>query len=651
MATAAPNGTDMLAIQQKYAEEAAKRLRADGLAQFVELKDSESDRFRQLGKDPWVDHDALNSREPAVKDGGKYKFVVLGAGFGGLLFAARLIQSGAASGPEDIRIVDAAGGFGGTWYWNRYPGLHCDVESYTYLPLLEETGYMPKSKYASGPEILEYANLVADHWNLRDKTLFRTTVTNTTWDDAGNLWTTKATEDRGPGQAAVNLQFQSQYVLIASGILTNPQIPKIPGLDTFSGSITHAARWDYSLTGGSPTDMDMPGLAGKRVGLLGTGATAIQAVPKLAKSAKELYVFQRTPSAIHWRGQRATDPEEWKAKMGTRKGWQHERRLNFNSYVENAPKPDQENLVGDAWTSMPAYSAVIGGPTGGIVEPAMDKITEHVGKMHMLDISRAEGSRAKVDEVVKDKEVAEKLKAWYPVWCKRPTFSDEYLETFNLPNVHLVDTDGKGISSATQTGLVVDGKEYPLDVLILATGYRTPAIGNGSPAVRTGIEVFGRGGKSLDEKWQGHGAATLHGMCTNGYPNLFFAGTAQGGAATNFAFVLDVHAVQVAHIIAEAEKRQGAADGGSGTVIEVTTTAEEAWSMECMRRAAWFSSIAGCTPGYITSEGQAMKQDDPVAMQRLGRAVPWCDGMTSFVNVLEAWREKGGLEGLKVGTA
>ena len=646
MATTAPNVPDIQAILQRYTDEATKRLRPDGLAQFVQLKDAESDRFKALGRDPWADHDALNSKEPAVKDGGKYKFVILGAGFGGLLFAARLIQAGVADGPDDIRIVDEAGGFGGTWYWNRYPGLHCDVESYTYMPLLEETGYMPKAKYASGPEILEYANRVADHWNLRDKALFRSKVTSTEWDESSKLWTTKATEDRGPNQAAQNLQFHSQYVLIASGILTRPQIPKIPGLASFSGLMTHAARWDYSVTGGSPIDLDLARLADKRVGLLGTGATAVQAVPKLAKSAKELYVFQRTPSAIHWRGQRSTDPDEWKGKVGANKGWQFERMLNFNSYCENGAKLDQENLVGDAWTSMPGYSAVIGGPSWGIVEPTMDKIGEHVGKLHMLDIPRSEAARAKVDEIVKDKETAEKLKAWYPVWCKRPTFSDEYLPAFNLPNVHLVDTDGKGISSATEAGLVVDGKEYPLDILILCTGYRTPAIGNGSPAAKTGIAVLGREGRSLDDKWQGHGAATLHGMCSNGYPNLFFANTAQAGAATNFVFVLDVQARHVAHVIAEAE---GRTEAGARPLVEVTSAAEEGWSGECMRRAAWFGGVAGCTPGYITSEGETMRGTDPQEMMKTSRSVPWCEGMSSYVKILEAWREKGGLEGLEVG--
>lgn len=644
MATATHNGQAMLTVQQKYAEEAAKRLRQEGIAQFIELKEAQSDRFRELAKDPWVDHDALNSQAPPVRNGGTYKFVILGAGYGGLLFAVRLIQAGVASGPNDIRFVDAAGGFGGTWYWNRYPGLHCDVESYTYMPLLEETGYMPTAKYVSGTELLEHAHRIADKWNLLDKALFRTDVRSAAWNDANNLWTINATEDRGPNEQAMKLQFHSQYLLIASGILTRPQIPKIPGLHTFAGPMVHAARWDYSVTGGSPADPNLTALAGKRVGIIGTGATTVQVLPQVAKSSKEVYVFQRTPSAIHWRGQRPTDHEEWKTKISAKKGWQMERMMNFNSYVENAAKAGEENLTGDAWTEMPGYSAVIGGPSWGLVEPTPEKIGEHVRKLHMLDMPRAEAARARVDQIVKNPETAAKLKAWYPVWCKRPTFSDDYLQAFNLPNVHLVDTGGKGLSAATAAGLVVDGKEYPLDVLILCTGFRTPAIGNGSPAARTAIDIFGRQGRSFDEEWQARGAATLHGIYTNGYPNLFLASTSQAGIATNFVLVLDVTSRHVAHIVAEAERR---AEPGTRPVLEPSVDAQEDWSMECMRRATWFAGVAGCTPGYITSEGQAMSNTDPTEVAKQSRGTPWCEGMTSYVQILEKWRADG-MEGIEI---
>ncbi|GAB1314752.1 Pyridine nucleotide-disulfide oxidoreductase-like protein [Madurella fahalii] len=643
--TPSPEELKFYAIQQKYTEEAAKRLRPDGLRQFVRLKEAGSERIRALAEDPWADHAALNAKEP-IKDGAKYKFLILGAGYCGLIYAVRLIEAGLVSGPDDLLLVDAAGGFGGTWWWNRYPGLHCDVESYVYMPLLEQTGYMPKSKYAPGSELLEHADRIAAKWGLQDKALFRTNAKSARWDDAARLWTVDVTEGRGPGEQSRELKLRARYVVLASGILTNPHVPKIPGLETLSGPVFHTARWNYSITGGKPDDPTLTGLQGKRVGIIGTGATAIQAVPHLAKWAKELYVFQRTPSAVSWRGQRPTDPEEWKTKIAYKEGWQRERQLNFDSYMTNSPKEGQENMVADGWTEMPGFSAVIGSPDRGPIEPNPEKIAAHVGKMYQLDMPTAEALRARTESIVKDPETAAKLKAWYPSWCKRPTFSDQYLQTFNLPNVHLVDTDGKGVDSATETGLVVAGKEYPIDILVLSTGYDTPSIGGGSPAVRTGIDIYGREGKSLDDKWQNHGAATLHGVCSNGFPNLFFSPLMQAGQAVNNVFTIDVGAEHVVDIIAKAEAKVGA---GADAIAEVTSEAEEAWTLEIMKRAAWFASVMGCTPGYVTSEGEFLKvTSDPAQMKKKSRAGTWSEGMESFLNILRAYRADGSLKGIEV---
>ena len=305
-----PETLAMQAVQEKYAQEVAKRLKPEGAAQYVPLKDSGSDRLEALNQDPWADHAALNAKEP-VANGATYKFVILGAGYGGLLAAVRLIEAGVASGPDDIRLIDTAGGFGGTWYWNRYPGLHCDTESYIYMPLLEETGYMPSSKYVPGPELLGHAERIAARWDLTDKALFRSKVEGVDWDDNTKLWNVDITEGRGPGEERRELKIRAQYFLAVGGILKHPQVPRIEGLESFSGDLFHTSRWDYKVTGGSPEDPTLTGLQGKRVGILGTGATAVQAVPQLAKWAKEVYVFQRTPSIISWRGQRETDPEEW----------------------------------------------------------------------------------------------------------------------------------------------------------------------------------------------------------------------------------------------------------------------------------------------------------------------------------------------------
>ncbi|KAL2162933.1 hypothetical protein VTH06DRAFT_6769 [Thermothelomyces fergusii] len=638
-----PEDVKLYELSQKYTAEATKRFRPEGLGQFIRLKEVGNERFRALAEDPWVDHAALNAKEP-IEDGARYKFIILGAGYGGLLYAVHLVEAGLVTGPHDLLMVDAAGGFGGTWWWNRYPGLHCDIESYTYMPLLEETGYVPKSKYAPGPELLEHADRIATQWGLNDKTLFRTSVKTIKWDDGARLWNLDVTEGRGPGQQSRELKLQARYVLLASGILTNPQVPKIPGLETFAGPVFHTARWNYEVTGGSPTDEALTKLGDKRVGIIGTGATAIQVVPKLAKYAKELYVFQRTPSAVWWRGQRPTDPVEWKTKIARKKGWQRERMLNLDSYLTDAVEEGQENMVADGWTEMPAYSALLGSPRHDMVEPTPEKIAEHIGRLYKLDLPHTEEARARTDSIVKDPETAAKLKAWYPTWCKRPTFSDEYLQAFNLPNVHLVDTDGKGVDAANPSGLVVAGKEYPLDILVLSTGYVTPSIGGGSPAARTGVDIYGRDGRSLDDKWQTHGAATLHGVCTNGFPNLFFTPLSQSSQAANNVFTLDVGTEHVVQIIKAAEERVG-----GDALVEVTSEAEEAWSLEVMKHAGWFASVTGCTPGYITSEGEALqKSEDPAVMAKKARQGNLSRGMASFVKLLQEYRADGSFKGFDI---
>ncbi|KAK3359506.1 pyridine nucleotide-disulfide oxidoreductase-like protein [Lasiosphaeria hispida] len=649
-ATAAPKAEDLklFELSQKYTEEAAKRFRAEGSAQFLELHSAETERLRSLAEDPWVDHAALNAKDSPVKDGGRYKFLVLGAGFGGMLLAVRLIEAGVASGPNDLRVIDKAGGFGGTWWSNRYPGLHCDVESYSYMPLLEETGYMPKSRYASGPELLEHAGRIATQWNLHDKGLFRAAVQSAHWDDATSLWNIEIVESRGPAEPSRALRVQAEYFLTASGVLVRPHAPNIPGLASFAGPMFHTARWDYSVTGGTPQEPRLTGLEGKRVGIMGTGATAIQATPQLAKWAKELYVFQRTPSAVHYRAQRETDPEEWKTKIAYKKGWQRERMANLNSYLTNAPIEGQENMVNDAWTEMPAFCALVGCPKWGPIEPTPEKIGEHIARLHRLDVPHSESGRARVDEIVKDPETAAKLKAWYPTWCKRPTFNDDYLPTFNLPNVHLVDTAGKGIDSATEQGLVVGDKEYPIDVLVLSTGYRGPVEGDGNPEAQLQVEIRGRGGRSLGEKWTTQGASTLHGVATSGFPNMFFLSPTQSCSSANYTQSLEVWISHIVHIIAEAEAK---ASESSHAVINVTSEGEEGWAGVIMQHAVFFASLAGCTPGYINGEGAFAKMpESQEEMMKKARSGIWSSGMGTYEKFLEDYRSEGSLKGFEITT-
>ncbi|KAM0541581.1 hypothetical protein ACHAPJ_013183 [Fusarium lateritium] len=632
------------ATQKKYAEEARKRLRPDGSAQFVQLTETDVERLNALVEDPWADHEALNAQDPPIKQHDVHKFFVLGAGFGGLQFAVRLIEKGIATA-DDIRLVDAAGGFGGTWYWNRFPGLHCDVESYIYLPLLQETGYIPTHKYAPGEEVRQHAERIASKWKLDDKTLFRSDVQSVEWDDRSQLWTIKLTQRRGPSDPSVDVEFRAEYVYLAAGVLTKPQIPDIPGLLSFSGSIFHTARWNYKVSGGSQANQVLTGLEGKKVGVVGTAATAIGAIPQVAKYAKELYVFQRTPAAVNPRGQHPTEVSHFKASVATEDGWQLKRQLNFGAFINNAAKPRTPNLVGDAWTTMPGYSAVVGSPNYGIVDPAPENLAQHTENFHKLDLPHMDEVRARVDSIVKDPDTAAKLKPWYPSWCKRPTFSDAYLQAFNQPNVYLVDTDGQGPSKATEKGLAVSDKEYPLDIIIFGTGYKTPASGLGSPSVRTGVAIIGREGLILDDKWQSNGPATLHGYATNGFPNLFFSSSNQATITGNNIFMLGLIAEHITYIIDQAKQR---VKYGQRSIIEVTRQAEEAHTAEIVKRTPYYSALAGCTPGYFNGHGEAARITDPKEKAKRARASAWGEGMQSFIDYIEGWRSEGSLRGLTI---
>ena len=283
----------------------------------------------------------------------------------------------------------------------------CDIESYIYMPLLEEMEYMPKHKYAYGSELREYADSVADKFNLRDKTLFRAEVNDLTWDDSEMEWIVTMTEKR-VNEEDSKLTVHARVVISTSGLLSSPHVPVSLGIEKFQSHSFHTSRWDYACTGGSPTDPSMTNLKDKRVGYIGTGATAIQAVPHLGKWAKELYVFQRTPSAVDKRGQHPTDTQWWDREIRGKKGWQRKRNENFTSFLNNFTPPPPINMVADAWTEIPSFSALIGGPA----KVTMESIPAHVGALHALDFPRQQGIRDRVDEIVKDKSTAEKLKAW-----------------------------------------------------------------------------------------------------------------------------------------------------------------------------------------------------------------------------------------------
>lgn len=396
-------------IHAKYAQERAKRVRPDGTAQYLDLSTA-SPISKAFTADSWISYPSLSRTRPTLLPSQATQFLILGAGYGGLLFAVRLLQAGFPA--SSIRIVDAAGGFGGTWYWNRYPGLTCDVESYIYMPLLEEMGYIPKQRYASGEELRGYAELIAEKYDLCDKASFATEVRGMSWDDDDKRWRVQLRRRWSAEEGYTeDLCVTAQFVISTSGLLHFPQLPQLEGLGDFGGRSFHTSRWDYAYTGGSPEVPDLTKLKDKRVGIIGTGATAIQVVPELAKWSKHLTVFQRTPSAVDRRDNRPTDPETWTKDVATGKGWQRKRNDNFNANVTGLYDRPEVNIVDDAWSNMLSYSASVGGPAKGIV--TIEKVPGHIQALHAADLARSERVRARVDEMVRDKDVAKSLKAWY----------------------------------------------------------------------------------------------------------------------------------------------------------------------------------------------------------------------------------------------
>ena len=577
-------------VRERYRIERAKRIRPEGIAQFKELTGD----LAEFDRDPFADPDV--TRAPVDEE---HEVLVVGGGFAGMLTTINL----KAHGVEDIRIIDKAGDFGGTWYWNRYPGCMCDVESYTYLPLLEETGYMPTEKYASASEIFAYCQLMGRHYDLYPHALFRTEVEEARWDDDAERWI--VTTNRGD-------TFRSRFFVTAGGILAKAKLPGIPGIEEFAGVAFHTSRWNYGVTGGGPTQR-MDKLTDKRVGIIGTGATAVQVVPQLADVAKEVYVFQRTPSAVGERNNGPTDVEWYKNQPP---GWQQERIRNFTQAVTGA-KPEK-NLVGDGWTRYMWEDTHVKAAS-----------SEEAEALERSDFESMEELRHRVDTIVEDPETAEKLKPWYGKHCKRMCFHDEYLPAFNKPNVHLVDTDGRGVEQITAGGVVANGEEYPVDILVFASGYEVTT----ELASRLGFDPVGRGGQRLSERWA-DGPHTLHGILSAGFPNMCMIGIVQAGFGTNFLHFLAESAKHVAWIIATCE------DEGV-TTIEAAPDAEEAWLGVLREQAMLIAGYsASCTPGYYNSE---LSRDEKTA-----RNLVYTGSILDYAGFLEAWRDAGDFPGAEV---
>ena len=586
---------DPTSLRAKYEAERLKRLRDDGNEQYIEP----IGRFAHYLDDPYTE---VVERGPLTDE---VTFAFIGGGFAGLVTGARLKQAGI----DDVRIIEKGGDFGGTWYWNRYPGAMCDTAAFIYMPLLEETGHMPSRKYTRAPEILEHCERIGNHFGLYENAVFSTEVTDLAWDQPTQRWIIRT--NRGD-------EMRAKYVAMGTGPLHRPKLPGIPGIESYEGHSFHTSRWDYDFTGGDPTGTPMANLADKRVGIIGTGATAVQCVPHLAASAGDLFVFQRTPSSIDIRNNADTDPD-WFATL--KPGWQEEWLRNFTT-LQTGGFTD-EDLVMDGWTD--------------ISQRIRDKAIENgdfspeglVKAYHDSDDEKMAEIRARVDSVIDDPDTAEALKPWYRQLCKRPCFHDEYLDAFNRDSVHLIDTDGQGVQRIDETGVWVNDEHISLDCLIYASGFEVGT----SYQRRSGFEATGRDGLTLAEAWE-DGMQSLHGIHVHGFPNLFVVGPNQGAnLISNVPHNLTERGRTIAAIVRHAQDQDVAE-------VEVTPDAQSAWVELLEGGGRSFGNDPTCTPGYYNNEG---KVDDTTGRRNF---LGYPDGPIAYFDYIAQWRSSGDFAGL-----
>ena len=592
---------DEESLRAKYRKERDKRLRPDGNDQYLEPKG----RFAYLLEDPYVEK---VEREPLFDE---VTIAFIGGGFAGLCAGARLKEAGV----EDVRIIEGGGDFGGAWYWNRYPGAMCDTAAMVYLPLLEETGHMPTRKYVFADEIFAHAQRIGTQFNLYENALFSTSVSKLEWDETQTRWIIHT--DRGDA-------IRAKFVAMGTGPLQRPKLPGIPGIETFERESFHTSRWNYEYTGGDPTGEPMVNLADKRVGIIGTGATAVQCIPHLARDAGELYVFQRTPSSIDVRNNQPIDPE-WFDTLEP--GWQKKWLENFATVQTGGLA--EEDLVQDGWTDL--TRRIIGRVVEELKKPGTEPGPALFTRAYELsDDEKMEEIRARVDSIVENPEAAEALKPWYRQLCKRPCFHDEYLQAYNEPGTYLIDTDGKGVERIDETGVWVDGTHYELDCLIFASGFEV-----GTPqSRRSGFETFGRDGVALTEHWK-DGMKTLHGIHMHNFPNLFISSLAQGGnLLSNVTHNLVESGTTIASIVAHALEIDA-------DEVEVTAEAENEWIEMIQGNPRSFFGNPECTPGYYNNEGQ------PIGRLETLNAGGYPEGSVAYFKYIDEWRTSGEFKGLK----
>jgi cation diffusion facilitator CzcD-associated flavoprotein CzcO len=587
---------DVEAIVRKYQFERDRRLRREAQDQYVPADEV----FTGLEEiDP---HTPLIVREPISEE---LQVAILGAGWAGLLAAYQLRKAGISN----FRNIDVAGDFGGCWYWNQYPGLQCDNEAYCYIALLEETGYIPSKKFADGWEIHDQFRRIATKFDLYRGALFHTRILALRWDESIARW--RITTNRGDN-------IRARFVVMGAGPANTPKLPGVEGLRDFKGKIFHTSRWDYAFTGGDRRNPVLDRLGDKRVAIIGTGASGVQAIPYLGKYAKQLYVIQRTPSSVDVRNNTQTDAE-WAKSL--RPGWQVERQTNYHRAMLEALQPGDEDMVCDIWTEI---SRNIAADLEAEGRPAIS-FEQYLARREVMDHRVMERIRRRVAEIVDNPETAEALKPYFRILCKRPTSNDDYYPTFNRPNVKLIDVSStRGLERMTEKGFVHQGVEHEIDCMIFASGFEQTS----ELSRRWEIEVVeGRDGLSLYDHWA-DSPVTLHGAMTHGFPNMFFTGLIQGGLHSSLPVTLSHQGEHMAGIIKESERR-------SAATVEPIQAAQDEWVRTIRQTAVDVMSgpLRECTPGYYNNEGGSKF--------RFYLGEYYGPGWFAFQALLQDWRANG----------
>lgn len=487
--------------------------------------------------------------------------VVIGAGFSGLYQLHRLRQAGFTA-----RVLEAGSGVGGTWYWNRYPGARCDISSLEYSYGFDEDleqEWEWSERYATQAEILRYLEHVADRFDLRRDIQLDTRVTAATFDEGSTTWTV---------ETEAGEQLRSRFVIAATGCLSSANVPEIPGRDDFQGEWYHTGRWPH----------DGVDFTGKRVAVIGTGSSAVQSIPIIAEQADDLTVFQRTPTYAVPAHNHPLSPELQARVKARYREIRAENRMSGAGFGAILPLPAGEQMLAELppeevrrilderWEE--GGLPFLGGFADTLISPEANEVV-------------AEYVRDRIRSIVQDPETAELLCPTQVIGCKRLCVDTGYYETFNRPNVHLVDISGSGIEAITPTGVRANGREHPVDIIVFATGF------DAMTGALSKIRITGRDGLTLTEAWR-EGPKTYLGLGVAGFPNLFLVtGPGSPSVLTNMVTSIEHHVEWITdclvHLRTEGVDR-----------IEAASEAAEQW-VEYVNAVAGFTLFPTCNSWYL----------------------------------------------------